>query len=79
MSSPSLAAPALARARDRLARRRTAGVLSRHHLLIIAIAIVIAIIALLLPRTGHAEHDTEHQDGLVDVAGLDRVEDLAQV
>lgn len=54
MSSPSLAAPALARARDRLARRRTAGVLSRHHLLIIAIAIVIAIIALLLPRTCHA-------------------------
>ncbi|WP_197388264.1 glutathione peroxidase [Ralstonia pseudosolanacearum] len=54
MSSPSLAAPALARARDRLARRRAAGVLSRHHLLIIAIAIVIAIIALLLPRTGHA-------------------------
>jgi len=30
------------------------GVLRRHHLLIVAIAIVIAIIALLLPRTGHA-------------------------
>ena len=39
---------------SRLSRRLAAGVLSRHHLLIIAIAIVIAIIALLLPRTGHA-------------------------
>jgi len=34
--------------------RRAAGVLRRHHLLMIAIAIVIAVIALLLPRTGHA-------------------------
>lgn len=33
---------------------RASGVLRRHHLLIVAIAIVIAIIALLLPRTGHA-------------------------
>jgi len=30
------------------------GVLRRHHLLMIAIAIAIAVIALLLPRTGHA-------------------------
>ena len=30
------------------------GALRRHHLLIVAIAIVLAIIALLLPRTGHA-------------------------
>lgn len=34
--------------------RRAAGVLRRHHLLMIAIAIAIAVIALLLPRTGHA-------------------------
>ncbi len=59
MSSPSIAMPALARARDQLARRRAAGVLRRHHLLIIAIAIVIAIIALLLPRTGHAAAGTQ--------------------
>jgi len=40
------------RLHGRLPRMR--GVLRRHHLLVIAIAIVIAIIALLLPRTGHA-------------------------
>jgi glutathione peroxidase len=36
------------------------GVLRRHHLLMIAIAIAIAIIALLLPRTGHAAAPTAH-------------------
>ncbi|MHA6847184.1 glutathione peroxidase [Ralstonia syzygii] len=59
MLSPSIATPPLARARDRLTRRHAAGVLRRHHLLIIAIAIVIAIIALLLPRTGHAAAGTQ--------------------
>jgi len=37
-----------------LRRHRMRGVLRRHHLLMIAIAIAIAIIAFLLPRTGHA-------------------------
>lgn len=59
MSSPFIAPPTLARARDRLTRRHAAGVLRRHHLLIIVIAIVIAIIALLLPRTGHAAVGTQ--------------------
>ena len=35
-------------------RLHASGVLRRHHLLMIAIAIAIAVIALLLPRTGHA-------------------------
>ena len=41
-------------ARRRPLPRHTSGVLRRHHLLVIAIAIAIAVIALLLPRTGHA-------------------------
>ncbi|CAJ0795746.1 Thioredoxin/glutathione peroxidase BtuE [Ralstonia condita] len=45
---------AIVQARRRPLPRHTSGVLRRHHVLLIAIAIVIAIIALLLPRTGHA-------------------------
>ncbi|WP_296228496.1 glutathione peroxidase [Ralstonia sp. UBA689] len=45
---------AIVSAHPRRLQRHTSGVLRRHHLLVIAIAIVIAIIALLLPRTGHA-------------------------
>ena len=45
---------ATVRVRRRSLPRHTSGVLRRHHLLVIAIAIAIAVIALLLPRTGHA-------------------------
>jgi glutathione peroxidase len=45
---------ATASARRPRLQLHTSGVLRRHHLLMIAIAIAIAVIALLLPRTGHA-------------------------
>ncbi|AJW44049.1 glutathione peroxidase [Ralstonia mannitolilytica] len=45
---------AIVPARRRHLQRHMAGVLSRHQLLMIAIIIAIGVIALLLPRTGHA-------------------------